>query len=171
MDMFPIAPDGALIDRVAEFALLNKNSAERLYSADPDGYRDALGKFLQVLACGGNLLGDLNRSTSEASAELKNQLHNFQKMEHLSFPPRISVENEVVDDWFAENWGSFCAELQDPGSAALYVHDWACKKRAYFAKNKPGEVATRPRKEMATRLEKEKGTIWFVVAGRNQERP
>jgi hypothetical protein len=118
MDMFPIAPDGALMDRVAEFAFLDKNSARRLYSADPDGYRDALGKFLQVLACSGSLLGDLNFSTSEQSAELKRQLQNFQKMEHLSFLPRISLENDIVDDWFAENWAGFCAELQNPDSAA-----------------------------------------------------
>jgi len=112
-----IAPDGALLDRVAEFTYSKKATARKLFEADPTGYTDAIAKFVQTLASSEKIVtGERNAAPF---VNLKQTLKSAGRHEYSTFfaDDAVELRRKAATQWLNDNWASIINELQDPDSA------------------------------------------------------
>jgi hypothetical protein len=120
MTSFRVVPDGIIFDHVGEFAYLNDENIRVLYGCDPLGYRDAIMKVVQTLACSEKLLSGVRPPATEPTGILKERLMKAGRLEQADFfggLPRESWE-DAGNKWMSVNWNTICRELDDPNSAA-----------------------------------------------------
>lgn len=120
MPNFRVAPDGALLERVAEFTFEDKDRAQMLYQRDRDGYADAIAKLVQTLATSAKIAGAKRPANTISSGKLKDQLLIAGRLEYLPFfsdEHRKKLE-EPANQWLIDNWDKICSELDDSNSLA-----------------------------------------------------
>jgi len=119
MKPFRVAPDGALLDRAAEFAYSKKATARALFEADPNGYTDAVAKLVQTLASSEKIVTGERKTTPFATTNLKETLASAGRHEYSAFfaPDAVDVRQKAAMQWLKLNWTSITDELQDPDSA------------------------------------------------------
>jgi hypothetical protein len=119
MNYFRIAPDGALLDRVAEFTYANKPMIQTLYESDPTGYTDAVAKLVQILATSEKIVTGPRKTTPAATTRLKDVLREANRHENSTFfaPEIVEKRKKAAMRWLKDNWNSLIEELRNPDSA------------------------------------------------------
>ncbi len=120
MPNFRVAPDGALLERVAEFTFEDKDRVQKLYQRDRDGYANAIAKLVQTLATSAKIVGKDGPANTVSSGKLKKRLLTAGRLEYLPFfdDERRKKLEEPANEWLIENWDKICSELIDPNSQA-----------------------------------------------------
>jgi hypothetical protein len=137
MNAFRVAPDGAIFDRVAEFAFEKDTDRFRtLFAADPNGYIDALAKLVQTLASSERLVGGSQPGVTSPAIMLKQRLAAAGRLEFSEFfDPAPTAKEErlaAARSWLLGFWDSICEELENPDSEALTAMIGHLNREAYY---------------------------------------
>jgi hypothetical protein len=110
-----IGPDGATLDRLAEFVFETPDRFNALFSLDPEGYYDAIGRLVQALASGQGIVGGTRKAAIQATDDLKKKLIECSRLEMVEFfdEENRAFRRRVAEDWLETNWSSIVEELKE----------------------------------------------------------
>jgi hypothetical protein len=132
--LFRVAPDGVLIDHVAEFAFEKKERARTLFFSDPQGYTDAVAKLVQTLACAEKILGASRPGVTTVTNVLKERLVAAGRLEYSEFfsEEERTACRENANAWLSANWYAIRRELEDPESEAESAMSGHLQREFYY---------------------------------------
>ena len=124
---FRVVPDGIIFDHVGEFAYSSEERIRLLYRCDPYGYRDAVMKVVQTLACSEKLLSGTLPPATEATGILKERLKQAERLDQEDFFGGLSRADwkDAGNRWVSDNWYTICTELEDrncPAETSMSGH-------------------------------------------------
>jgi len=134
MKPFRVAPDGALLDRVAEFTFGKPPKIRALFEADPMGYTDAVAKIVQTLASSEKLVTGNRKTTPFATTKLKETLASAGRHEYSDFFASKAVElrKKAASLWLVNSWNLVADELQSPDAAVASAMLGHLRREFYY---------------------------------------
>jgi hypothetical protein len=146
-----IVPDGATVDRWAEFVFDSPEELQVLFSGDQEGYIDAVGQLVQTIAIGGEVVGNERSGRTDVAPGLrKTLLENGRFIRAELFKDdqreaRLAFAHRKLDEF----WESICHELSDFDSEVSnaflghmrreFHYSWRTKRENWGAWYSPDE--------------------------------
>ena len=115
-----LAPDGATIDRWAEFIFDPTEELRVLFSCDQEGYIDAVWQLVQTIAGGGDLVTSKKSGKTAEAAAVRKMLEEHGRLVYAEMF-REDQRTQRLENAYAkldEFWEPICRELNDFTSEA-----------------------------------------------------
>src|SRR5262245_25387000 len=101
-----VAPDGVLLDHVAELAYEGTPRLQMLFRSDEEGYIYAVAQLVQTIASGGIVIGASQPGALEPTDKLKAALLDAGRLEfHEFFAGQQRMQQlALANTWLAAHW-------------------------------------------------------------------